>query len=243
MNGISVVRLPLNFLAGLFLLAFASNNVSATTITNLSSDQVSVAVYRHQAYSSNSGGLAVVTPEGFVFTGWYNLAPGETLNQGAGWKYVERNGRAVTWSSLDTSTGIIRNGQRFSELLSRSNFSADLAKAVDRGFERTEFMKFTDGHFNITGDNAYEIITKTFQFDDESRSIKFIGNQFRVDGHIVDYSVSANNHRASISWSANEKNGVVSYSGSIEGKQSTPFAARDKAYYSGSVKVRYTRRN
>ncbi len=239
----SFIKTPRALFHGLFLVAAISRFASATTITNLSSDTVSVAAYSYQPFSSNSGGLAVITPEGFHFGGWYNIGPGETLEQSAGWKYVERNGDAVTWGSLENSNGVVRNGSRFAEFLSKQSYNQDKAKLIAKGFKSVDYQKFTDGHFNITGDRAYEIVTQTFNFDDESRSIKFIANQFKVGGHIVDYDISANNHRASVEWKVDRKAGTLSYNGSIEGKQPTPFGARDKAYYSGSVKVRYTRRN
>ena len=222
------------------LLALSSTAYS-TTVTNLSSDKVSIAKFVYQPYSQND--LGIISLEGFTFIGWYNLDPGETHDTSPGWMYVRRGGDDVTWAGVDTAQGIVKYGSKFSEFLTKSNYQKELRNALDNGFEKVEFMKLEDGQYNINGDREYEIApTKVFNFDDESRSIKFVKGHFKVPGQIIDYKISANDHGANINWKEDRKGGVMSYTGSIEGKQSTPFGSRDKGYYSGSITIRYTRK-
>jgi len=226
----------------LFLI-FTSVTLAEVKITNYSGRSAYVAQQTYNRYSSStSAGLAVITPAGWTFGGWYEIGPGDTFRTSNNrWLYVKGSNGVITWGNQETSSGFVLPGSRFSGFLRKNDQSGDARKLRNKGYKSVTYRKFDKGRFNITG-NAYVRRSKTFKFSYESRSIKFISKTFSVPGKVIDYDWSATTRYEKVSWRRSSNGRGVFMSGSIEGRQTSAFAAREKALYKGSVTVTYAER-
>ena len=209
-------------------------------ITNLGSKSAYVVVRDWIPFSSNSGGLAVITEAGWVFKGWREIPPGGTYHTKSNKVlYVKYNGRPATWKNLKTSRGLVKPGEKFTSKLRKNHQEKDGNKALRDGFKWVDFMQFKKGSYTISGDKSFRIAKKRFNFQNESRSTKFITDSFPVDGQVVDYYHNVTKKWAKgINWKRNKRS--VSLNGSVSGKQVTAFGAREPGKYSGYVDVEYT---
>ena len=234
---------PLCFVYSLMV---ASASAGDTVFTNLTNDRVFLA---RMAYSDGSSSqpvgdysLPVESPAGWRIHGWFRLDPGSSLRLRPGNYYVEKNRRQVTWSKLDWSSGLIpKNRRAFDDFLRAGSQNQDVNKLKNRGFVPVRFQKFRAQRYTISGD-AYRIVNKTFNFNQQSRSAHPFHKWFKVPGKVVTYRIQSDERYASnIKWYVKNGREVV-LSGVVEGKQHRPFGPREPGFYRGKVKVLYTLR-
>lgn len=223
----------------------SSTRAASGTITfvNLSNAPVYLAYSSYQPYSSNSGGLAVITEEGWWFQGWWKIGPGESRafsTAHATEFYVEDDkGNPLRWSGRTESIGYVKNA-KFNQFISRARWTAETQRLANQGFRRVTFHTFTSGLWSISG-NAYRLQSQHFSFSIESREPKYDTKYFSVPGQVVDYSYNADYWNArDIRWS--KEGTYVSVRAYVWGSQVRVGAGRRPGYYRGNATVWYTTR-
>ena len=98
------------FVLGMIASSFgASQSHADVRFVNLSNKTVYIAKYTHQPYrSSISAGeynLPAEQPEGWTFSGWWKVYPGQSKKFKPGNYYVEKENRLVSWSGTNRSVG------------------------------------------------------------------------------------------------------------------------------------------
>jgi hypothetical protein len=221
-----------------------------TVIVNLSSDDVYVArQYYTDGSSSISAGeynLPVYSPAGWYHRGWKKIEPGEGYTADSTVLFLKYSeSRPITYSDLDTTFGYVKHGDSFTGddgFLARANQQQSGQQMRDRGFEGVNFMKFKDGVYRVSGDRSYELETKEFDVNHESRSIQFLRAQYDVPGKLVhhEFTQTESKWTKDISWRVSES--AVSLGGYIEGRQVRIGGPREPAKFKGRLKIWYTTR-
>ncbi len=236
-----IKRLAAAFLFSLFLTTASYG----ATIVNLSSSNVYVATAYWDNYSSSSGGFMAVTNAGWNFTGWYTVKPGDSFTSKSDGFYVETNGRPLTWNNVDTFSGLVRNGSKFSIKVNKNTASQDVQKYKSKGFKKVKYMKFKDQRYIVTGD-AYRLENKTVKFNFKTRDhYGLVSKKIHPGGKIANYYVDAKSYFAKdINWEYMSDRRGLRLTGTVQGPgQQKLFGPRVEAYYKGSVKIYYTVRN
>ncbi len=213
---------------------------------NLSDENVYLARWTYTPYSSNSGGLTVITPAGWNFTGWYSVPPGTSREFEAGDYYVEGSRRGpITWSNLSTSWGLIKDGgEKFSAFLPKYEDRAGtsqndkLRELLRTGHREVDYQTFGDANWKISG-NAYRLRNTSFNFNFSSRAPTLQSQSFQVPGQAAFVHITSSKHwgATNIRWRTDGKYAFVRLW--TEGAQKRPFGPREPGYYRGRVKVYY----
>lgn len=205
-----------------------------TTFVNLSGQSVRVARYWYT--DGNSGPY---NEQGWVFKGWSVIDPGDYHVSSSDHFYLEfrNNDRPVVWNGLNKSMGFVKDGGPFEGFWPKGS---NASRMTNRGYRQVDFMTFRDEIFTI-GNDTYRLSVKDIPFNYESRSIKFLNETIEVPGRVVSADIDGTELGGrDLKWTQNARS--LRLTGSIEGRQTSPFAAREKGYYRGTIHVKYIAR-
>ena len=204
---------------------------------NLSDQDVLLAGYTYQPHSSNSGGLAVITEEGWNFSGWAQIEPGATWEGPAGHYYLKGSRGPLSWPDRKTSSGFV-TAEKFSAFVPKRRWSEEDRKLLRSGYEKVEYQEFGDGVWTISG-NRYRITSKEFPIDVSSRSMKIISERYKVPGRLAYFAVDVESLGARrISW--RKDSNTVWLSGVVEAAQNSLAERTEPGYLRGKLTVHYT---
>jgi hypothetical protein len=223
-----------NWIAAIALI-LSSAAIADTTFVNLADHDIRVARWFYT--DGNSGNY---NEPGWVFKGWTVVESGDAWVTDSKYLYIENRetDREIVYSNLKESTGYVKSGTPFEGFLPRGG-DAD-SRLIDKGYKRVTFREFNDQTYIIPGD-SYRLATKDIPFAYESRSVQFLREKFEVPGKVVDINYTQNYRGTKdIKWKIDGR--AVFLNGSIEGKQTQAFGAREKGYYNGTLTVRYIAR-
>ena len=240
----SALKLLFRLGIGLAVLASVTRPApAAVQITNLASYVAEVAVYRYEPARDRVGDFMVFQPEGWRFVGWFRIGPGATQLFQENHIYVRGLNGREWWSGMEETPGFIHPSQAFGEFVSKAGWPQDTQRLLDRGFQQVPFQTLPDGAYNITGDQAYRIISRTIDFNYEHRDRHVVRRSYSVDGLVVDYSVSASSRWANANWTRHDR--FVFLTLDMEGRVTGPLydRTRSPAIYRGSITISYTVRN
>jgi hypothetical protein len=219
-------------LAALAAVAYLSPALADTTFVNLSDESIRVARYFYT--DGNSGNYR---EPGWVFKGWTVLESGESWVSESDHFYLERRntGKPVTWADQDTSTGYVKYGGPFEGFLPRGGDPK--RRLLDNGYKAVTFRKFEDKLYKTSAEK-WRLAEKETPFNYESRSRMSLNGKFTFPGKVISIEYDVQERGAkNIDWKIS--GGIVYLNGSIEGRQTSPFAPREKAYYNGTLRVKY----
>jgi len=220
------------------VIAFASLTEFAfaqAVFVNLSDKNVFVARYTYQPSIFTVGSEM---SEGWNFSGWRKIEPGESYRSPAGTYYVESGGSPVTWKGLETSVGFVKD-EKFNVFVPRGpEWSRKEQELLRSDYKKVSFQKIPDGVWR-TSENKYRLTSSEFPFEISSRSAKIMSERFSVPGPVAYHTVSSESWGAKdISWTDGSKG--VTLGGIVEGAQKRPGGPREPGYIRGKLTIYYT---
>lgn len=227
-------------LAALSALAPVNSLMAKVNFINLRGQNVYVAQAR---YTYEQGGVSnTISNEQWRYSGWWRIAPGETLQLSAGYYHVANAaGGGLSWRGLESRSGLIRWGS-FPEIGVPVNDSKREADLIRQGYRRAQYQYYKNNSaYRISG-SAYRLEQKPFPVDCRSRSIQRHFRTFDVNGRIAYFDHNIRHKGASlVDW--RQEGSRLSLSVVTRGSKGYIGAARSQGYYTGTVTVFYTAKN